>query len=282
MIRIIPRLDIKGPNLVKGINLEGLRVLGHPEDYVKFYYESGADELIFQDVVASLYGRNSLHEVIARMSKKMFIPITVGGGLRTLDDIKGVLRAGADKVTLNTAAIRNPKFVQEASMKFGASTIVISIESIKYKGRYLAYIENGREETGLDVVSWASRCQELGAGELLITSVDMDGTGMGYDLELLELITKAVTIPVVVNGGAGNFENLKNAVSCGATGLSIASGFHYYAFQKLENNVDSLYEGNNVFMNSGNTSKYLNIFSISEIKSYLTDHGFECRPNNFV
>ena len=277
MIRIIPRLDIKGPNLVKGINLEGLRVLGNPEDYVKFYYESGADELIFQDVVASLYGRNSLHEVISKMSKKMFVPITVGGGLRTLDDIKQVLRAGADKVTLNSAAIRNPKFIQDASMKFGSSTIVISIESIKYNGRYLAFVDNGREETGLDVVSWASKCQELGAGELLITSVDRDGTGKGYDLELLELITQAVTIPVIVNGGAGEFENLNKSVMIGASGLAIASGLHYFAFQHLEKISMTVNEGNTVFIKGGNYPKNILKYPISEVKSYLISQGFECR-----
>jgi cyclase len=277
MIRIIPRLDIKGPNLVKGINLEGLRVLGNPEDYVKFYYESGADELIFQDVVASLYGRNSLHEVISRMSKKMFVPITVGGGLRTLDDIKEVLRAGADKVTLNSAAIRNPKFIQEASMKFGSSTIVISIETIKYNGHYLAFVDNGREETGLDVVSWALKCQELGAGELLITSVDRDGTGKGYDLELLELITKAVSIPVVVNGGAGEFENLNKSVLIGASGLAIASGLHYFAFQHLEKISTTVNEGNTVFIKGGNYPKNILKYPISEVKSYLMSQGFECR-----
>ena len=282
MIRIIPRIDIKGPNLVKGINFEGLRVLGSPEDYVKFYYESGADELIFQDIVASLYGRNSLHETISKMSRKMFIPITVGGGLRNLEDIKQVLRAGADKVTLNSAGIRDPNFIKEASLKFGASTKVISIEAIKYNGNYFAFVENGREETGIEVVSWAQKVQDLGAGEILITSVDRDGTGEGYDLELLKLVTEAVSIPVVSNGGAGNFENMKNAISVGATGLSIASGFHYYAFQNLENKGDSLVEGNTMFLNGGKTANFLNKYSISDVKLYLVNQGFECRPNNVL
>ena len=152
-VRIIPKLDIKGPNLVKGIHLEGLRVLGKPEDFAKHYYEKGADELIYMDVVASLYGRNSLHEIVSRTAKEIFIPLTVGGGLRTIEDIKNVLRAGADKVSLNTAAIKNPSIVREASRIFGSSTITISIEAIKQpNGEYFAYTDNGREYTGIDVL----------------------------------------------------------------------------------------------------------------------------------
>src|SRR5438552_2085401 len=151
-IRVIARMDIKGPNLVKGIHLEGLRVLGKPEDFARYYYENGADELIYQDVVASLYERNSLHDIISKTAKQVFIPITVGGGLRTLEDIKNVLRAGADKVSLNTAAIKNPKLIKEASLKFGSSTIIVAIEAIKQtNGDYFAYIDNGREETSLEV-----------------------------------------------------------------------------------------------------------------------------------
>src|SRR5687768_12832896 len=150
-IRIIPRLDIKGPNLVKGIHLEGLRVLGKPEAFARHYYESGADELLFVDIVASLYERNNLLPLIERVAGEVFIPLCVGGGLRSLDDIKSVLRAGADKVTLNTAAIRRPQLVHEASRQFGASTIVISIEAIRQPdGRYEAFTDNGRERTGID------------------------------------------------------------------------------------------------------------------------------------
>jgi cyclase len=213
------------------------------------------------------------------MARKMFIPITVGGGLRSLDDIKQVLRAGADKVTLNTAAIRDPRFIKEASLKFGASTIVISIETIKYNGRYLAYIENGREETGLDAVAWARQCQDFGAGEILLTSVDRDGTGKGYDLELLDLITQEVTIPVIINGGAGELDNIRKSIIKGASGLSIASSFHYYTLQQLETNCKSFVEGNTTFLNSGNIPKNIKAYSISEVKAFLMSQGFECRPN---
>ena len=191
-IRIIPRLDIKGPNLVKGIHLEGLRVLGKPEDFAKLYYEQGADELIYQDTVASLYQRNSLTDIITKTAKNIFIPITVGGGLRTLDDINKVLRAGADKVAINTAAIKNPNFITEASRAFGSSTIVVAIETIKQPNNsYLAYTDNGREYTGVDAISWAKEVEEHGAGEILLTSIDQEGTGNGFDLELTSIVSAA-------------------------------------------------------------------------------------------
>ena len=203
-VRIIPRLDIKGPNLVKGIHLEGLRVLGKPSDFANFYYEQGADELMFMDVVASLYERNSLHEIISDTAKNIFIPITVGGGLRSLSDIKEVLRAGADKVCLNTAAIKNPLLIKDASRMFGSSTIVVAIEAIReLDGNYFAYTDNGREYTGIDVFEWAQKVCDLGAGEIVITSVDREGTGQGYDLELISKIAKLVSVPIIAHGGAG-------------------------------------------------------------------------------
>ena len=193
-IRIIPKLDIKGPNLVKGIHLEGLRVLGTPEDFAKYYYENGADELIFQDIVASLYERNSLHDIVSRTAKNIFIPLTVGGGLRTIDDINNVLRSGADKVSINTGAVRNKSFIREASRKFGSSTIVVAIEAIKQaNGEYYCFIDNGREETGIEVTAWAREIEELGAGELIITSVDREGTGEGFDIDLIKKINEFPT-----------------------------------------------------------------------------------------
>src|SRR3972149_8987894 len=215
-IRIIPRLDIKGPNLVKGIHLEGLRVLGSPEKFAQHYYETGADEILYMDVVASLYGRNSLHSSIEKTARGIFIPLTVGGGLRNLEDIRNVLRAGADKVSLNTAAIKNPLFIKEASRKFGSSTIVISIEAIKQPdGKYFAYTDNGREFTGIEVLTWAKKVEELGAGEIMITSIDREGTGGGYDIELTKMIAGAVDIPVIACGGAGKLEHIIRVISEG-------------------------------------------------------------------
>jgi cyclase len=279
-IRIIPRLDVKGPNLVKGISLEGLRVLGKPEEFAQYYYENGADELIVQDVVASLYERNSLHEIISRTAKNMFIPLTVGGGLRNIDDIKQILRAGADKVTLNTAAINDPKFIRDASLKFGSSTIVVAIEAIKQPdGKYLAFVDNGREETGIEVVGWAKKVEELGAGEILITSVDRDGTGEGFDLELIKAISSSVSVPIIAHGGASDMENIKSAIELsGADALAIASIFHYTAIGKLKYNSDFGEEGNASFLSSGKVFGKIKPSSIQEVKSFLKISNIPCRP----
>jgi cyclase len=281
-IRIIPRLDIKGPNLVKGIHLEGLRVLGRPEDFARYYYENGADELIYQDVVASLYERNSLHEIISKTAKDILIPLTVGGGLRTLEDIKLVLRAGADKVSLNTATIKNPKFIKEASNKFGSSTIVIAIEAIKQSdGRYLAYIDNGREETGVEVIQWAQQIAELGAGEIMITSVDRDGTAEGFDIDLIKSISNVVNIPVIAHGGASTMNNILDAIQIGnASALAIASIFHYASMKKLVHTNSEILEGNNSFKNSGKIFSIINPCDISDVKKSLKDNNIPCRPIN--
>ena len=228
-IRIIPRLDIKGPNLVKGIHLEGLRVLGKPAEIARYYYESGADELIYMDVVASLYGRNSLLDIIQRTAKEIFIPLTVGGGLRTLDDIKAVLRAGADKVTINTAAINNPDLISQAAKRFGSSTIIVNIDASRQPdGRYLACTNNGREYTGVDVFDWALQAAELGAGEILLTSVDREGTGLGYDIELTTKVTESVSIPVIACGGARNVNDFAEAVKKGASAVAAGSMFVFH------------------------------------------------------
>jgi cyclase len=271
-IRIIPRLDIKGPNLVKGIHLEGLRVLGKPEIFARYYYENGADELFFQDTVASLYDRNSLHEIITKTAKEIFIPLTVGGGLRSIEDIRNVLRAGADKVAINTAAIKNPNFIQEASLKFGSSTIVVAIEAIKNTdGKYLAFMDNGREHTGLEVVSWARKVEELGAGEIVITSVDKEGTGEGYDMDLIKSVSDAVSIPVIAHGGASNPKNVVDAILFGkADAVAIASILHYSVMQSFGNHSsDYNAEGNISFLNSGKIPKNIYLSSLKEIRFAL-------------
>ena len=279
-IRIIPRLDIKGPNLVKGIHLEGLRVLGKPEDFAKLYYEQGADELIYQDTVASLYQRNSLTDIITKTAKNNFIPITVGGGLRTLDDINKVLRAGADKVAINTAAIQNPGFITEASHAFGSSTIVIAIETIKQSDNsYLAYTDNGREHTGIDAISWAKEAEERGAGEILLTSIDQEGTGNGFDLELTMKVSDCVTIPVIAHGGAANdthiYESIKDS---GADAVAIASMLHYAALNRdgsLVANYDE--EGNTEFLKKKSSFKMFGKENISEIKFQLNKYDIPLR-----
>jgi len=281
-IRIIPRLDIKGPNLVKGIHLEGLRVLGKPEDFARYYYENGADELIYMDVVASLYNRNSLHEIIHKTAREIFIPLTVGGGLRTIEDIRSVLRAGADKVSLNTAAIKNPDFIHEASRIFGSSTIIVTIEAIKQSnGEYFAYIDNGREYTGIEVLSWAKKVEGLGAGEILLTSVDRDGTGAGYDIELVKTVSEAVSIPVIASGGPGKLEDIKRIITEGhADAVTIASMVHYDAIKKLKFNSELFSEGNIEFLKGGRDFTKFNTVSLPRIKEYLIHEGVQCRLNN--
>ena len=278
MKRIIPRLDIKGPNLVKGIHLEGLRVLGSPEIFAQYYYENGADEIIFQDVVASLFERNSLHEIISRTAKNIFIPITVGGGIRTIEDIHGVLRAGADKVSLNTAVVRNPSFIEKAARMFGSSTIVVAIEAIKKKdGDYYVFTDNGREETTLEVASWAEQITALGAGEIVITSVDRDGTSLGYDIELIQKVKSATTISVVAHGGASDFENIKGAMEH-ADAIAIGSALHYHSYDKIQDKFNQESEGNISFLTSKKTFKKVKTFSIPTLKNYLADQKIIHRP----
>lgn len=278
-VRIIPRLDIKGPNLVKGIHLEGLRVLGSPEEFARHYYEAGADELIYADVVASLYERNSLHDIISRTAARIFIPITVGGGIRSLADIKGVLRAGADKVSLNTAAVSNPGILREASRAFGSSTIVVAIEAVRQPdGRYLASTDNGRQETGLDVFDWARRVEELGAGELLVTSVDREGTGKGFDLDLVRKVASLVSIPVIAHGGAGSAAHVRAVVAEGrADAVAVASLFHYQYVDAHSQRKAANGEGNLEFLKSGRTFGRLETIGVQELKRRLRDEGIAVR-----
>lgn len=278
-LRVIPRLDIKGPNLVKGIHLEGLRVLGKPEQFARFYYEQGADELIYQDVVASLYGRNSLHDIISKTAKDVFIPLTVGGGLRTLDDISAVLRAGADKVSINTAAHKEPSFITKASKMFGKSTIVVAIEAIHQQdGVYQAFTDNGRNRTGRDAVSWAIEVEKLGAGEILLTSVDKEGTGIGLDRELIQKVSSAINIPIVVHGGTGKQEHILNVEKeSKISGVAIASLLHYH-FIKANRNIDGFEaEGNIEFLKSNRLFSKINPMSLLDLKDALFAAKINCR-----
>lgn len=278
-VRIIPRLDVKGPNLVKGIHLEGLRVLGRPSDFAKYYYDNGADELIFMDVVASLYDRNSLHSIIEDTAKKIFIPITVGGGVRSLEDIKSILRAGADKVSINTAAIKNPELIRDASREFGSSTIVVAIEAIKDKnGKYYAFTDNGREFTGKEVLEWAKKVEELGCGELIITSVDKEGTGKGFDIDLIKMIADNVSIPIIAHGGAGSKEDIKSLFENNIVdSVALASILHYDAIKHLKMNVNQNEEGNFDFINSGKSKLQLNPICLSDLKLHLHSKEINCR-----
>jgi cyclase len=280
MIRVIPKLDIKGPNLVKGIHLEGLRVLGKPEAFARFYYESGADELLYMDAVASLYGRNSLLDIVARTAGETLIPLCVGGGLRTVQDIRTVLRAGADKVALNTAALARPEFIREASRAFGSSTIVVSIEAIRQPdGSYHCYTNCGRDHTGVDAFRWAVQAADLGAGELLVTSVDREGTGKGFDLELTRRIAQSVSIPVIACGGAGTLDHAVEVVSQGkADAVSLASVLHYhYIRQAAADTSAHAAEGNTEFLRRRVGFGKIVPGSLVELKNRLQECGIECR-----
>ena len=227
-LRIIPRLDIKAPNLVKGVRLEGLRVLGNPAEFAERYFEQGADELYYQDIVASLYQRNTINELIRTAAERIFVPLTVGGGVRSIEDIRALLRSGADKVCINTAAVRRPELIPEAARTFGTQCIVVAIETIRQKnGSWKAFTDNGREHTGLDAYDWARRAVDLGAGELLLTSVDHEGTRRGCDLEFIEKLARQVPVPVVAHGGAGSIEHLVEGAKLGVDGIAIATGLHY-------------------------------------------------------
>jgi cyclase len=228
-LRIIPRLDIKGPNLIKGIHLEGLRVMGDPQEFALRYYEEGADELVYIDIVASLYMRNNLSDIIRRAAERVFIPITVGGGIRSVDDAKHILRSGADKVAINTAAIARPELISDVSRKFGSQAMVLSIEAKQIApGKWEAYTDNGRERTGLDVIHWVKRGVELGAGEILLTSVDREGTRRGYDIDLVRQVSQAVPVPVIASGGMGAIEHMVEAATTGlADAVAMADVLHY-------------------------------------------------------
>lgn len=228
-IRLIARLDIKGPNVIKGIHLEGLRVMGDPQEIARRYYEQGADELLYVDVVASLYGRNSLQDIIQRAVRDVFVPLTVTGGIRSIDDVRNILRAGADKIGINTEATKRPELIREVSRKFGSQCMVLSIEAKRIApARWEVYTDNGREKTGLDVVEWAQRGVELGAGEILLTSVDREGTREGFDVELVAAVSKVVPVPVIASGGMGRLADVAAVVHEGAAdAVAVADMLHY-------------------------------------------------------
>ena len=228
-VRLIPRLDIKGQNVVKGIQLEGLRVVGCPQALAQKYYRQGADELLFMDIVASLYNRNNLSDIISEAAKNIFIPITVGGGIRSVDDASHLFRMGADKVAINTAAIKNPVILKDISRRFGSQSLVLSVEAKKTsEGIWEAYIDNGREKTGKAVVPWILEAQRLDIGEILLTSVDRDGTRNGFDVELIQAVATIAAVPLVVSGGMGSISDLEKLMQIkGIDAVAVASMLHY-------------------------------------------------------
>ena len=227
--RLIARLDIKGANLIKGVHLEGLRVIGSPHEHALRYYQQGADELIYMDCVASLYGRNHLSQIIRAAAKDIFIPMTVGGGIRSVEDVTQILRAGADKVAVNTAAVKRPELITEISRVFGNQCMVLSIEAKEINvGRWEVFTDNGREPSGLDVVDWAKRAVGLGAGEILLTSIDREGTRNGFEISLVKEVSNAVSVPVIASGGMGSVSDIVPVVCDGAAdAIAMADILHY-------------------------------------------------------
>ena len=227
-IRLIARLDVKGENLIKGVHLEGLRVIGAPQEYAKKYYEQGADELIYMDIVASLYGRSNLLDIVKKTAYNVFVPMTVGGGIRSIDDAGSLLRAGADKIAINTAAVQRPELITEVAKKFGAQCMVLSIEAKRHgKDQWEIYTDCGREKSGLDALQWVKKGVSLGAGEILVTSIDQEGTRKGFDNELISNIANLVNVPVIASGGYGHTDHLKDVLNCGADAVAFADAIHY-------------------------------------------------------
>ena len=230
--RIIAKLEIKGPNLVKGVNLEGLRVLGKPEFFSENYYKNGINELFYQDVVASLYGKNALYETISKTAKKIFIPLIVGGGIRKISDINKILRAGADKVSINSQAFKDPNLIYEAVRIFGKSTIVANVELLKKNNKYFCYYNNGRTPTNIESIEWIMKLQKIGVGEIIATFIDFDGTGNGFDVDYIKSLKKKLTIPLVVSGGAGSLIQVtKLFKKTNISGIALGSFLHYNLIQ---------------------------------------------------
>ena len=226
--RIIPCLDVNNGRVVKGVNFVGLKDAGDPIEVAKRYNDEGADELCFLDITASSDGRDTIVHVVEEVAKQLFIPLTVGGGIRKIDDISKLLNVGCDKVSLNSSAVDNPNLIYEAANKFGSQCIVVAIDVKKNdKGSYNVFIHGGRKDTGLDAIEWAKKVYDLGAGEILLTSMDSDGTKAGYDLNITSAISNSVQIPVIASGGAGTMEHILQAFKNGADAALAASIFHY-------------------------------------------------------
>lgn len=227
-IRTIARLDIKGEHLIKSINLEGLKKIGDPGQFAKKYYDKKIDELILIDTVATLYGRNQLRNILVEASKEIFVPITIGGGIRTLEDAEKSFMAGADKVFINSQAVKNPNFINKLSKKFGSQSVVVNIEVKKFENnRWEVFITNGRDRTEIEVTDWIKKCEDLGAGEIMITSIDKEGTGKGPDLELLNQVQNHTNLPLIYSGGVGNLQHIKNLSRISIDGLALSRVLHY-------------------------------------------------------
>lgn len=247
--RIIPCLDIKDGRVVKGVNFVDLRDAGDPVEHALVYDREGADELVLLDITASHEGRDILLDVVRRVAENIFIPFCVGGGIRTIDDMRATLLAGADKVSVNSAAVRNPAIINEGALRFGSQCIVVAIDPRRVDGRWIVHINGGRIPTDKEAVAWAKEVEARGAGEILLTSMDRDGTQIGYDIELTQAVSAAVSIPVIASGGAGRLEHFKEALTIGGADAALAASlFHFRTL------------------------------SVKQVKAYLAEQGVPVRP----
>ena len=240
--RIIPCLDVKNGRVVKGINFVELKDAGDPVEQAKIYSDGGADEICFLDITASNENRSTIYEVVKKTSEKCFVPLTVGGGVRSIEGINKLLNCGADKVSINTAAVQNPKIVMESSLKFGSQCIVVAIDAKKEANSWKIFTHGGRNKTDIDAIKFAKQMEEYGAGELLVTSMDRDGTQKGYDIDLMQKISETVNIPVIASGGVGNLDHLAEGITKGkANAVLAASIFHYgkYSIKQAKEYLDS-------------------------------------------
>ena len=271
LIRIIPKLDIKNGLLIKGINLEGLRILGSPYNYAKSYYNQGADEIIYLDNVATLYGTNNLKKFVKETAKNLFIPLTVGGGIKSLEEIEKMLNNGADRVTINSSAIDDINFIKKASKRFGSSTIISSIEYTKIKNKHFITKSNGRDLVNIDPYIWAKKLEDFGSGEIILTSINQEGTQSGFDISMINKISKNVKIPVIAHGGAGNFKDVYNVIQkTNVRGVAIASLFHYNNI--IKGNFKNIKVGNTLYLeNAKIENKKISI--IKKLKLFLKKRG---------
>ena len=273
-IRIIPKLDIKNGTLIKGIGLEGLRVLGDPYDFAKKYYEDGADEILYMDNVATLYGTNNLTKFVKKTAKDIFIPLTVGGGIKNLKNIEKLLINGADKVSINSEFVVNKKFIKEAVKNFGSSTIVATIELNKIKNKYFITTSNGRDLYEKNPVQWAKELEDTGIGEIILTSVNNEGLKSGFDIPITKKISEIVKVPVIAHGGCGNIDHIINLIKkTNVTGVALASILHYASIKKKQKNFN-LKTGNTNFLQNAHKN-YKNI--IKKIKNELRKNGIIIR-----
>jgi len=279
MKRIISKLDIKGRNLVKGVNLEGLRALGEPSIFAQYYSNNMVDEIIYHDCVASLYERKSFVNLLKNPSFNVFIPVSVGGGIKDIKDIEEALSAGADKVFINSSALNRPKFLNEATKRFGSANICLSIESIKdFDGNFICMSNYGRDYSNKKLLEWIIEAQDLGIGEIILTSISKEGLGKGFDLEMLESIYEKIEVPFIFHGGAGNKKHIYDVLKHNkVSGVAISSLLHYSLIREKKFKFENTGEGNTEFMKFLLKTINLKKTNVVAIKKYLKENGIEIR-----